>query len=89
MVVLPEYQGARGQVYFFTQVPLHFQLNGIPNNLRPLLADVVEPHAGMGLGTRLSDLVGQLCLQSGYTMYAKTKHPRLGGWVSCKNGVSS
>lgn len=50
---------------------------------------LIDSHAGMGLGTRLSDLVGELCLQSGYTMYAKTKHPRLGGWVSCKNGVSS
>ena len=53
------------------------------------VVDWNKSHAGMGLGTRLSDLVGQLCLQSGYTMYAKTKHPRLGGWVSCKNGASS
>lgn len=36
VVVLPEYQGARGQVYFFIQVLLHFQLNEIANNLRYL-----------------------------------------------------
>lgn len=39
VVVLPEYQGARGQVHFFIQVPLHFQLNEIANNLRPLLVE--------------------------------------------------
>ena len=33
----------------------------------------------MGLGTRLSDRVGQLCAESNFSLIAKTKHPRLGG----------
>lgn len=48
---------------------------------------VLPEYQGMGLGTRLSDLVGQLCLQSGYTMYAKTKHPRLGGYRNHRSDI--
>ncbi|CAK9071347.1 unnamed protein product [Durusdinium trenchii] len=50
---------------------------GAPREARVVLLPEFQ---GMGLGTRLSDRVAELCANCGYALRAKTKHPRLGGY---------
>lgn len=57
---------------------LHFPNKNLRNSWRGHRTVILPDYQGLGLGVRLSDLIGELFIRNGCRYFSKTSHPRMG-----------